>query len=119
MNCKFPPEIEDQKLLAYLDDEVDHKTRLHLEQCSYCLDRAKELASVHNRLTARLYRLTCPSSLELGEYHLHMLPASQMLIVAQHLRECQHCSREVNELQSYMSELGPTGETGLLEGIKV
>ena len=119
MNCKFPPEIEDQKLLAYLDDEVDHETRLHLEQCPYCLERAKKLAHVHNRLTARLYRLACLSSLELGEYYLRMLPASQMLIVSQHLRECPHCAREVSALQSYLGELTPTEEAGMLDGIKV
>jgi len=119
MNCIFPPELEDKKLLAYLDGEVDQKTKLHLEQCQYCLERAKDLARVHNLLTVRLYRITCPSSLELGEYHLRMLPASQMLIVSQHLRECPHCTREVTALQSYLNELTPTGESGVLEGIKI
>ena len=104
MNCRFPPEIEDKKLLAYLDDEVDQETRLHLEQCPYCLERAKELARVHNRLTARLYRLTCTLSLELGEYHLHILPASQVLVIAQHVRECPHCRRELAELEEFLVE---------------
>src|SRR6185436_2613525 len=118
MNCKFPPELEDKKLLAFLDGEDDQETKFHLEQCQYCLERSKDLAHVHNLLTARLYRINCPSSLVLGEYQLHMLPASQMLIVSQHLRECPHCTREVEELQKYLSDLTPVGESGALEGIK-
>lgn len=120
MNCIFPPELEDKKLLAYLDDAVDQETKLHLKQCQYCLEKAKNLARLHNRLTAQLYRITCPPSLELGEYHLRLLPASQMLVVAQHLRECPHCVREVEQLQSYLSdELAPNEAAGLLDGIKV
>ena len=118
MKCKFPPELEDKKLLAYLDGEVDQEAKFHLEQCQYCLEKAKDLARVHNLLTARLYRINCPSSLELGEYQLNMLSDSQKLIVWQHLRECPHCTREVDELQNYLGNLTPVGESGVLEGIK-
>lgn len=120
MNCTFPPELEDKKLLAYLDGVADQETKLHLERCQYCLEKAKDLARLHNRLTTRLYRSTCPPSVELGEYYLRLLPASQMLVVAKHLRECPHCARELEQLQSYLGdELTSTEATGLLDGIKV
>jgi hypothetical protein len=118
MNCIFPPELEDKKLLVYLDGEVDQGTKIHLEQCQYCFEKAKDLARVHNLLTAHLYRITCPTSLELGEYYLRMLSAPQMLVVAQHLHECPHCTHEVNALENYLNDLTPVGESGVLEGIK-
>jgi len=111
MNCEFPPELSDSQLLTYLDGEDDNDLKSHLKGCPYCRDRARRLANLQNRLVSRLYRLTCPSSMELGDYHLRMLPANQALVVAQHLRECPHCAREVSQLGSYLSDL--TSETNL------
>jgi len=119
MNCISPPEPEDKKLLAYLDGEADQETTLHLERCEYCHERARALARLHNLLTTRLYRITCPSSLELGEYHLRMLSASQMLIVAQHLRECPHCASEIVHLKDFLRDLAPAQEDRLLEHAKI
>ena len=119
MECVSPPELHDRHLWSYVDGEADHETLLHLERCEYCSEKAKALAQLQVRVRSRLYRINCPSSLELGEYHLRMLPASKMLVVAQHVRECSHCAREVEQLQGYLSKLTPTGETGLLGGIKV
>lgn len=117
MNCISPPELETDQLLAYLDGEADHGTISHLEHCEYCREKANVLARLQDHLTSRLYRITCPSSLELGEYHLRMLPAPQMLLVAQHVRECPHCTREVAALEEYLAELAP--QPGPLEPVRV
>jgi len=119
MNCEFPPELSDLQLLTYLDGEGDNDIRSHLMGCPYCRERAGGFARLQNRLSSQLYRLTCPSSIELGEYHLRVLLASQELIVAQHLRECPHCKREVDELQNYLSDFPPVAERRVLAGIKV
>jgi hypothetical protein len=42
---------------------------------------------------------------ELGDYHLGLLPASQVLVIAQHVRECPLCRREVAELEEFLTEL--------------
>jgi hypothetical protein len=103
-NCVTPPELEDQQLLAYLDDPEAHpETARHLEICSYCREKASALERYQKRLTSYLYRVTCPTPIELGEYHLRMLPASRMLIVRQHLSECPHCRREIDQLKEFMN----------------
>jgi hypothetical protein len=105
--------------LAYLDGEADEETISHLKGCAYCRERAQALDRLQNRLTRQLYRLTCPSSIELGEYHLRMLPASQMLVIAQHVRECPHCAREIDQLEEFfLGDLQPT-EGSLLGKVKV
>jgi hypothetical protein len=119
MECVSPPELDDQRLWSYVDGEAEPETMLHLERCEYCGEKAKALAQLQGRVQSRLYRINCPSSLELGEYRLRMLPDSKKLVVAQHVRECTHCARELAQLEGYLSELAPTGETGLLEGLKV
>ena len=117
-NCVFPPELEDQQLLKYLDDpHADLEIARHIEKCSYCRERAETLAHFQKQLTFRLYRSTCPSAFELGEYHLRMLPANQRLVIAQHIRECPHCALELSRLEGFLSELTP--QPGLLEPIKV
>jgi hypothetical protein len=104
--CLFPPQLDDEQLLAYLDERIVHSdTAYHLENCPFCRERAEALNRFQKRLSTRLYRATCPSPMELGEFHLRMLGASQMLIVGQHLRECPHCAREVSQLDEFLDEL--------------
>jgi len=99
MECVSPPELDDRHLWSYVDGEADHDTMLHLERCGYCSEKAKALAQLQVRVRSRLYRINCPSSLELGEYHLRMLPDSKKLVVVQHVRECIHCARELAQLE--------------------
>ena len=117
MSCVSPPELEDSRILSYLDGKGNDSIADHLARCPHCREKADQLARLHDRLTARLYRVTCPSSVALGEYHLSLLSTDQMVGVAQHVRECPHCKREVAELRDYLRELSP--EAGLLDRMKV
>lgn len=118
-NCTFPPELDDKQLLAYLDGEADKEIVSHLQDCVYCREKAEKLDSFQRRLTARLYRHTCPSAMELGEYHLHLLPASQMLVIGRHLRECPDCTLEIAQLESFLSRQATSPEDSLLGRAKV
>ena len=119
MTCISPPEPDVGLLMAFLDGEVDSETALHLIQCNYCRNRVEILARDHNILTSRLYRISCPPTEELGEFHLRMLSAPQTLVVAQHVRECPHCTREINQLEEFLSDLAPASEINLAEQAKV
>ena len=118
MTCISPPELEVRLLMAFLDGEADPETRLHLQQCDYCRDRAKTLEREQKLLTSRLHRASCPSTVELGEFHLRMLPSDQMLMVSQHVRECPLCTREIEQLKEYLSDLAPGTEGNLLRQTK-
>lgn len=119
MACVSPPELDDKVLLAYIDGETDPEVVAHLERCPHCRDRAQHLARLQDRLTGQLYRFTCPSPAELGEYHLGLLPSDQAADVTSHLAECPHCTREIAQLKDYLSELRPDLEFSPLERIKV
>ncbi len=88
-------------------------------QCPYCRQRANDLAGFQKHMTARLYRLTCPSPSKLGEYHLGMLSDIQREAVKLHLAECPRCSSEVAQLKTYLSELTSDLEFSPLEKVKV
>lgn len=62
---------------------------------------------IDQALTAQLYRITCPSPEELGEYHLQMLSREQATAVSRHLHTCPHCTQELAQLQTYLRELAP------------
>ncbi len=119
-SCVSPPELSDEQLLAYLDHpEANQEIGLHLKICTYCQEKAETLERFQKTLTTQLYRIDCPSPLELGEYHLRMLPASQMLVISQHVRECPHCASEVAQLEEYfLGDLAPM-ENSLLGQAKV
>ena len=119
MKCIFNNEVDENQLLAFLDHEANQDTVKHLEQCAYCLERANALARLHDHLTDNLFRVDCPPSLELGEYHLHMLAPAQMLVISQHVRECPHCTREVDQLKEFLGDLTPESEANLLQKAKV
>ncbi len=118
-SCIIPPELDDRQLLAYLDGKADKETVSHLQRCVYCRQKAEKLDRFQKDLTARLYRHTCPSPMELGEYHLRLLPPSQMLVIAQHLRECPQCTREVAQLGSFLGDPSPNPDTSLVGQAKL
>jgi hypothetical protein len=120
MNCVFPPALDDRQLLAYLDGEPDSQVIHHLAQCPPCREHASRLAHLQNQLTARLYRIDCPSSLELGDYHLGLVATAQAVAIAQHVLECPHCQREVAVMREYLKDdLEPSLEAGLTKRVKV
>jgi len=119
MDCVMPPELDDRELLAYLDGEASHQVVAHLEQCPHCRERADQLAQLQGRMTADLYRITCPSTMELGEYHLGLLAGDRSAAVSRHLMECPHCSGELAQLKGYLGELAPELEFSPIERIKV
>ena len=119
MTCMSPPELDDRVLLTYLDGEADQKVAAHLEQCSHCRERAQRLSRLQERMGAEMYRIDCPTPLELGEYHLGVLAGTQANVVARHLDDCPHCSREVSQLKTYLGDLSADLEFSLAERIRV
>lgn len=119
MTDEHGPELEDAQLLAYLDGEAEPAVMAHVEQCTHCRQRARQLALLQDRLTAGLYRHGCPPATELGEYHLGLLPQTQALGISRHLEDCPHCARELEELKDFMAELAPDVALGTLEQAKI
>ena len=119
MECTSPPALDTRQLSAYVDGYADQEVIAHLARCPYCREQARQQAAWQDRLTARLYRLTCPTSEELGEYQLDLLNPDRVVIMRQHLRECPHCTREVLQLENYLRDLAPTIEFTPLERVKV
>lgn len=77
------------------------------------------MANFEDKLSAALYRATCPESVELGEYHLGVLDEDRSDRVRQHLAECPHCTLELSQLESFVRETSPDLEPSLVERVKV
>lgn len=117
MKCITSPALDDTEIVRYVEGEADDAVVAHIKECPFCSERASRWTLLQNRLRKQLYRVTCPTPVELGDYHLGLLPASQMLVIGQHLRECALCRREVAELENFLDELAP--EISLLGAVKV
>ena len=77
------------------------------------------MANIEAKITQNLYRITCPDSTELGEYHLGMLPATQHGIISQHLADCPHCLQELSQLHHFMRDNAADLDYSLVERIKI
>jgi hypothetical protein len=117
MKCITSPALDDTQIISYVEGEADDAIVAHMKECPYCAERASQLTLFQKRLRTQLYRSTCPSSIELGDFHLGLLPASQKLVLAQHIRECPHCRREIAELAHFLAE--PDAQPDPLETAKV
>lgn len=120
MNTKDPqPKFSDQILLAYLDGEVESETAIQIEASSADLQRARELAGLQNILTVRLYRVDCPDSVELGEYHMGLLDRARSRVVQQHVRECPHCTRELEQISQFLAAEQPKPAESPLDRVRI
>lgn len=114
-----PVKIEDRHLLAYLDGEADAQMTALIESSEEHLGRAAALAQMQNRLKAKLHRVDCPETLQLGEYKLGLLNRKRVNIIEEHVADCPHCQRELDQLQAYLQEDTPQARLDHLKGVKV
>jgi hypothetical protein len=93
--CIDPTGINEGDLMAYVDGTADQAVIEHIHRCPACARQAQELATLQATLTAKLYRASCPTSDQLIAFQRDELRGSEELTVAQHLRQCPHCAREL------------------------
>jgi hypothetical protein len=117
MKCITSPTLDDIQIVSYVEGEADDGVVAHIKECLFCSERANRWTLLQNRLRKQLYRATCPTPIELGDYHLGLLPAPQVLVIAQHVRECPLCRREIADLESFLDDLAP--EVSLLGAARV
>jgi hypothetical protein len=105
--CSRPNEISDDELTTYAGGEPTRRVREHLRECGRCAGFVAELQRAENRLGRALFRVDCPTALELGEYRLGLLPISTQRRLEAHLANCPHCSAELATADGYLTELQP------------
>lgn len=119
--CSSPPEIPERDLLRLLGGEQDSEIEGHLEQCAHCSARLKDLRRALNRLTRKVYRMKCPSSMELTAYALGESNAEDSRRIGDHLALCSACREELTHFHQFIEatrlETGP--KTGLGERLGI
>ncbi len=80
---------------------------MHLSHCPACRERASRLTILQAALTRSLFRIDCPSSLELGEYQLGLLPVETSIAIARHASVCPYCTAEIETLVGFMAQPEP------------
>ena len=59
---------------------------------------------IEQRIKTTLYRLECPSDMELGEYEMGFLESTRRgLEIANHSQTCPHCIADLAQIQRYMA----------------
>ena len=107
MACDIITHFPDGALLMVIDGVADPAVSQHVAQCADCTADLKLLRETTTTLLASLYRATCPTSLQLGEYSLGLLPTQESTLIESHLVSCPHCSAELGQLDAFMAEPEP------------
>ena len=61
------------------------------------------MSLVENKLNAVLFRMECPSNLELGEYTLNLLDVFRQKEIEIHQGKCPHCQTDLVEIRQFMN----------------
>jgi len=118
MTCIEPPELTDEDLLSFLDGQAKERVTTHLARCPACHERATRLRQVERRIGSLLYRVDCPSTMEIGDYHIGLLPTDLAERIRMHISGCQHCEAELTQLSGYLAALKTDLEVPLVEKTK-
>lgn len=77
------------------------------------------MAHLDDSLKAAFYRITCPDSATLGNFHLGLLSDEAAAPIAKHLAICPHCTQEIAQLEAFLGETAVTLQPSTTERIKV
>ena len=104
--CIRPGEIDDDAVVGYASGERDPRVVAHLRACARCAALAERFTHAESILGHTLFRFDCPPGMNLGEYHLNLLPAPRRAAIEAHLRVCPHCAAELATAAGFLAEPG-------------
>lgn len=115
--CATPP--DDARLLAFLDGEPDPGLAADLAKCASCRERLATLDVQQRSLMMHLRQSDTPSSLELGEYVLGLVPDTRKREIETYLRNSESARADVAQIRSYLDSLKGDVEFTPLERVQV
>ncbi len=96
----MPGSVSPEELLAYASGETaDARVSAHVAICAACAEQAASYRDLDEALRSRLFRATCPSSLDLGEFALGLNEPAAAASIRAHLATCPHCQDELGTLR--------------------
>lgn len=102
--CSQPPALTEAQIDAYLAGEREDAVVDHLQQCTYCRMRVEQAQQVDDMLMNTLFRWDCPTSQQLGDYHLGILDETIAAQITDHLSYCVRCREELAELEAFLAD---------------
>jgi anti-sigma factor RsiW len=105
--CSWPVALDDLALIAAIDGEAGPDVMAHLRDCPYCAARAQVFEDMQGLLRKQLFRMFCPTSDELAAYQQGMLNGGRHAFIAEHLKDCPHCTREFKLLEQLSGQEPP------------
>jgi hypothetical protein len=70
-------------------------------------------------LRARLYRIDCPPTEDLGDLHLGALTDDRRVALESHIEHCPHCRRELAQLDLYLDSLAAELDLSIADRVRV
>lgn len=96
--------LPEGELMRYLEGRADEWTQQQVEKSAELSQLANDIG-IHTRLLQTiLHRQNCPSTSELGDFHLDLVTADRSQAITTHLARCPHCVREIAFFQNQLGK---------------
>jgi hypothetical protein len=109
--CIMPPALTEEQIDSILDQAAEANILYHAEHCPHCQAQLGKAKQVDALVSQHLFRWDCPTSQQLGDFQVGMLDQAAQIRIAQHLRLCVYCQKEIGELQAFLDIPRPTSTT--------
>jgi hypothetical protein len=107
------PTNNEDEFWQYVENPDDPELKQRIEQ----FKDQQQQADAFIKLRRLLFRSTCPTAHELGEYYLGQLSRAEVKAVRNHLNRCPHCTRELLTYKAFMGEGEP--QPAVIEQMKI
>lgn len=113
LECIDPDQVNDADYLAAITRNTRPGFAIHLDKCDYCQGELKAFQHLDNSMRRQFgfilnhQRLMCPTSQQIGEFVLKMLPAIEQITIGEHVKNCPHCAAELADLREFILDEDP------------
>src|SRR5215831_11885315 len=99
LECTFSSPLSEDTISDILDGQADEDALKHLQGCEFCRNRVQQAGEFELSLRSKMH----PSALQLGEYQLGYLDATEAGKIRNHLAVCFRCREELQTLNTFLT----------------
>jgi hypothetical protein len=93
--------------LALDEEPLQEGKRAHLDSCVLCQRRLIVYKQANRQILFKLYRSTCPTTMQLNLYCANMLSGDEGIGITYHIADCPLCTHEIVTIRQTLADFEP------------
>jgi hypothetical protein len=101
------PVAEELLRLALDEEPLQEGKRAHLDSCVLCQRRLIAYKQANRQILSKLYRSTCPTTMQLTLYCANILSSNEGIGITYHVADCPLCTHEIVTIRQTLADFEP------------